>query len=136
MTGAEYFVFRLGPHDDLKKKIVAFMHERNIQAGAVISCVGSLEQVHLRFANRTEGTTLQGYHEILSLTGTLSVNGVHLHLSVADTNGQVTGGHLLDDNLVYTTAEISIAVFSDIVFKREIDPTYGFRELLIQKKEL
>ncbi len=52
MTGAEYFVFRLEPHDDLKKKIAAFVNERNIQAGAVISCVGSLEQVHLRFANR------------------------------------------------------------------------------------
>lgn len=135
MTGAEYFVFRLEPHDDLKKKIGAFVNERNIQAGALISCVGSLEQVHLRFANRPVGTKLQGYHEILSLTGTLSVTGLHLHLSVADTNGQVTGGHLLDDNLVYTTAEISIAVFSDIIFKRETDPLYGYRELLIQKKE-
>jgi len=134
MTGAEYFVLRFEPHDDLKKRIAAFTHERNIQAGAIVSGVGSLEDVHLRFANRPEGTKLHGPHEILSLTGTLSVNGLHLHLSVADTNGQVTGGHLLDDNLVYTTAEIVIAVFTDISFKREIDPTYGYKELQIQKK--
>jgi hypothetical protein len=134
MTGADYLVFRLEPHDDLKKKIEAITRESNIQAGAIISCVGSLEQVHLRFANQNIGTKRQGFHEILSLTGTVSVEGVHLHMAVADTNGRVTGGHLLDENLIYTTAEITLAVFTDIIFRREIDPTYGYRELVIQKK--
>ena len=134
LTGADFFVFRLKPHDDLKKEISQVVQEKNISAGIVVSCVGSLEQYHLRFANQSTGIQHRGFHEILSLTGTISTNGIHLHMSVADTAGKVIGGHLLNDNLVYTTAEITLAIFRDVTFKREHDPTYGYHELVIQKK--
>src|SRR5688572_9198711 len=134
MTGADFFVFRLQPHQDLKKQIFQVVQEKNISAGVVVSGVGSLEQYHLRFANQPAGTLQPGFHEILSLTGTVSVNGLHLHMAVADASGKVTGGHLLDGNLIYTTAEITLAIFRDIVFTREHDPAYGYPELVIQKK--
>lgn len=38
--------------------------------------------------------TMNDEYEIISLVGTVSVNGSHLHLSFSDKNGDVMGGHL------------------------------------------
>ena len=132
-TQAVTHVFRLLPHQDLKKTILEFAKSNSIKAAGIITCVGSLEQINLRFANQKQGVLNTGYHEILSLSGTLSDSAAHLHLSVADSNGVTTGGHLLDDNLIYTTAEILILELRDLEFAREIDPSYGYAELKIKK---
>ena len=132
-TKTAIHVFRLLPHQDLKKSILEFAKANNIKAASVVTCVGSLEQTNLRFANQKEGMERKGYHEILSLSGTLSDTSVHLHLTVANSEGTTTGGHLLDGNLIYTTAELVIMELTDIEFVREIDPTYGHHELKIKK---
>ena len=36
---------------------------------------------------------------VISGNGSLSIDGAHLHLSVADVDGRVTGGHLLEGSL-------------------------------------
>lgn len=128
-----YFALRLRPHEDLKRSILSFAVEKNIKAGAIVTCVGSLEQLHIRYANRREGSMLKGHFEILSLTGTFSGSTGHFHLSAADGSGVAVGGHLLDDNFVYTTAEIVIADLVDLEFLREQDPTYGYLELVVKK---
>ena len=132
-TQAVTHVFRLLPHQDLKNSILEFAKANSIKAAGVITCVGSLEQINLRFANQKQGLLKTGYYEILSLSGTFSDSTAHLHLSVADRDGVTTGGHLLDDNLIYTTAEILITELRDMEFVREIDPTYGYSELKIKK---
>lgn len=123
------YVFRLKPHEDLKKSLMEFARSKQIEAGIVLTCVGSLEQVHLRYANQEKGTEKKGHVEIVSLTGTFSSTSSHLHMAVSDSTGQTTGGHLLDGNLVYTTAEIAIAELTDLHFGRAVDPTYGYSEL-------
>ncbi len=125
--------FRLKPGDDLRAGIVAFVKQENIQAGWVMTCVGSLVQTHLRFANQPIGTKSNGHFEIVSLTGTVSVNGSHLHLSVSDSLGQTTGGHLLNENLVYTTAEIVLGESRRHVFTREKDGTTAWEELQVRR---
>ena len=132
-TQAVTHVFRLLPLQDLKKSILEFAKANGIKAAGVITCVGSLEQINLRFANQKQGALKTGYYEILSLSGTISDRAAHLHLSVADSDGITTGGHLLDDNLIYTTAEILIMELPDLEFIREIDPSYGYAELKIKK---
>jgi predicted DNA-binding protein with PD1-like motif len=67
--------------------------------------------------------------------GTFSDSSCHLHLSVSDNNGQTYGGHLLDGNLIYTTAEIVLIKLSDLEFSREIDPAYNFKELVVRVKQ-
>jgi predicted DNA-binding protein with PD1-like motif len=129
------FVFRLKPHEDLKKSIQQFASANKIKAGAIVTCVGSLEQYNLRFANQQNGSKASGHFEILSLTGTFSETSMHLHLSLGDSTGKTVGGHLLDENLVYTTAEIVIVEITDLEFQREVDSTYGYPELVIRKKE-
>jgi hypothetical protein len=124
--------FRLKPRADLRKSIQAYVAEHNIQAGYVITCVGSLTQTHLRYANQPNGTQLNGFFEIVSLVGTVSINGNHLHISLSDSLGKTIGGHLLDDNLVYTTAEIVIGESKNLVFTREKDGTTPWEELQIR----
>src|SRR5690349_6855991 len=98
------FAFRLKPKADLKKSIMEFARENDIRAGAIVTGVGSLEQVNIRFANQKKGELRKGFFEIVSLAGTFSDSSCHLHIAISDEKGQTLGGHLMDDNLVYTTA--------------------------------
>lgn len=125
---------RLTPGQDLKKSLHELVQSRNIQAGWIISCVGSLTQYHLRFANKRNGALANGYYEIISLSGTLSTQGSHLHLAISDENGRVTAGHLLDGCTIYTTAEIIIGESADWIFAREADGTTEWKELQIKNR--
>jgi predicted DNA-binding protein with PD1-like motif len=126
--------FRLKPGQDLRKEIETFVGKENIKAGWMVTCVGSLTQAHLRLANQPGGTYYKGHFEIVSLTGTLSTAGSHLHLSFSDSTGNTLGGHLLGDNIIYTTAEIVIGESKDLLFTREKDGTTPWEELQVKKQ--
>ena len=122
---------RLPPGADLRRALEAWMGEREEQAGCVISAVGSLSVAQLRFAGATEEMAIHGDLEILSLSGTLSPDGVHLHIAIADSRGTVLGGHLCAGSLVRTTAELVIGLLPEWRFSRQLDPATGFAELRI-----
>jgi hypothetical protein len=98
-----------------------------------VTCAGSLKSASIRFANQSNNTMLEGPFEIVSLTGTLSPDGPHLHITIAAATGHTTGGHLAEGSIIYTTAEIVIAELRDVSFAREVDPQTTFRELVIRK---
>ena len=123
--------FRLQPGDDLRRSLEGWMGEQQEQAGCVISAVGSLSVAQLRFAGAAEATPIQGELEIISLSGTLSADGAHLHIAVADSRGAVIGGHLCPGSLVRTTAELVIGLLPEWRFSRELDPATGYAELRI-----
>ncbi|KUG07088.1 hypothetical protein ASU33_04000 [Solirubrum puertoriconensis] len=125
---------RLRPGQDLRQQLTALVKAEGIKAGAMLTCVGSLTQVTLRLANQEVPTEYRGHFEIVSLVGTLAESGSHLHLSVADSTGRTSGGHLLDGNLVYTTAEIVVGVLDDVEFRREEDPIFGYKELTVRPR--
>ncbi|MEO0541471.1 MAG: PPC domain-containing DNA-binding protein [Cyanobacteria bacterium P01_A01_bin.105] len=125
---------RLNPGEDLKQSLLRYCCDRKIEAAYILSCVGSLRRAVLRFSNQSDGTVLEHTLEILSLAGTLSQHGAHLHMAVSDGGGRVTGGHLMDSSLIYTTAEIVLGIVPNTVFKRETDPLTGYRELTIVKQ--
>src|SRR6478735_9244576 len=131
---AKAYAFRLKPKDDLRKSILAFADENKIIAGSIVTCVGSLEQFHIRFANQKDGELGKGFFEIVSLTGTFSSTECHLHVSISNNAGITLGGHLLDENLIYTTAEIVVLELTNLNFKRQLDSTYGFKELVVTKR--
>lgn len=122
---------RLSPGDDLKSRLISFALEQELEAATIITAVGSLSQVCLRLADEKQWTHFEGKHEIVSLTGTLSRHGAHLHMSVSDSNGATIGGHLVDGSIIYTTAEIVIAKLTSITFRRELCPLSGFKELVV-----
>lgn len=123
---------RLQPRQDLKGAIQAFTEQQGIQAGCILSAVGSLSRFVLRFADQDAATIRDGRFEILSLAGTLSPDGLHLHLAIADSQGTCLGGHVLEGCAIYTTAEIILAELSPYRFRRLLDPQTGFRELTIE----
>lgn len=127
-----HVAFRLRPGADLRDSLLASCDAHGIEAGCVLSGVGSLRVAALRFAGRDTPATLAGDLEIVSLTGTVSRHGCHLHIAVADAEGRVTGGHLLAGSIVRTTAEIVLGVLHGVRFVRADDPATGYRELEVQ----
>ena len=123
--------FRLKPGTDLREGLEQWINDNMIEAAALVTCVGSLSTATLRMAAADVTSTLQGPFEIVSLVGTLSKNGCHCHLSVADSTGRVVGGHVAYGCKVYTTAEVVIAVLTETVFQRLADEETGFRELVV-----
>ena len=134
MDNNKVYIFRLNPGEDLRKSIEAFVKEKNIIAGWINTCVGSLTDYTIRFANQQEGNNGSGHFEIVSLTGTVSVSGSHLHISISDSNGKTIGGHLLDGCKIYTTAEIVIGSTTAYEFKRVKDGTTEWEELQVNEK--
>src|SRR5205809_695761 len=96
MTPQLIHAFRLKPGEDLKSAILNYVKEHEISAGWIITCVGSLTDYNIRFANQPEATKGSGHFEIVSLTGTVSVNGSHLHISISSNTGTTIGGHLME----------------------------------------
>ena len=125
------YTFRLTPGQDLFDSIQAFVTEKQVQAGCVLCAVGSLKSATLRLADRDYNSEYEGPFEIVSITGTLSVNGSHLHISISDGDGKTIGGHFESGCKIYTTAEIVIAVFNDIVYRREFAADSGYEELVV-----
>ena len=129
------YTFRLKPGEDLFDSIEAFVVENKIEAGCVLSAVGSLTHATLRLANRSHYNEYDGHFEIVSMTGTVSINGSHIHVSISDGDGVTIGGHLVSGCKIYTTAEIVLAVFEDVIYKRELlENDSGYEELVIYKK--
>ena len=79
--------------------------------------------------------TWHGALEIVALTGTLSQDGDHLHLAVADHQGRTLGGHLAEGCTVRTTAELALAADDQLVFAREQDPATGYDELVVRQRD-
>ena len=127
---------RLHPGDDLRPALEAWMGEQQQQAGCMISAVGSLSLAQLRFAGAAAASVIRGDLEILSLSGTLSPDGAHLHIAIAGNSGAVIGGHLCAGSLVRTTAELVIGLLPEWRFRRELDPATGYAELRISSADL
>lgn len=128
------YTFRLKPGQDLFDEIESFVTQKKIAAGCVLSSVGSLTHATLRLANREFYTDYEGHFEIVSLNGTVSTNGSHLHISISDGDGATIGGHLVPGCRIYTTAEMVVAVFDDVIYKREFAEDSGYEELAVYKK--
>ena len=109
---------------------------RGMDAAAVVTCVGSLTRAVIRHANHDGGTPYEaGPFEIVSLTGTLGPDGPHLHMSIADGEGVVRGGHVLPGCLIYTTAEVVVAGLEGLAFRRRRCPVTGFHELAVARTD-
>ncbi|WP_226624599.1 PPC domain-containing DNA-binding protein [Alloyangia pacifica] len=128
-AATRFLALRLLPGDDLRATLDrAFAAERE-HAGFVVACVGSLSRVCLRPAGLDAPLSLEVTLEIVSLSGTFSDNGPHLHVAVSDSKGSMLGGHLLEGSVVRTTAEVVIGL-APVHFRRMVDPRTGYPELL------
>ncbi|CAM4016611.1 PPC domain-containing DNA-binding protein [Roseateles saccharophilus] len=119
---------RLNPGDDLRATL-----EAGGRTGFVIAGLGSLGHAELRFAGAAGPTHVDGPLEILTLSGSLTPAGVHLHASVSDASGRVLGGHVCAGCTVRTTAELLIAPLPPGSLSREWDEATGYAELVVRR---
>jgi len=125
---------RLFPGDDLRVAPEDILSQFKLHAAFVIQGIGSLSVAQLRFAGDDDPTVLRDNLEILTLAGSISSNGAHLHMSVADPHGRVYGGHVARGCTVRTTAEILLALLPEHRFSREYDLSSGYMELVVRKE--
>lgn len=117
---------RLQPGDDLRAALAG-------RTAFVVAGIGSLRHAELRLAGEPGPTPLDGPLEILTLSGSLTPAGVHLHVSLSDAAGRVLGGHVCAGCTVLTTAELLLAPLPPGSLSREPDPATGYTELVILK---
>ena len=104
------------------------------QAGFVIAGIGSLGAASIRFAGVESTTLLVEPLEILSLCGSVTPQGAHLHAAVATASGSVFGGHLGYGCRIRTTAEVLVAALPEWRLAREHDPASGYLELTASRR--
>lgn len=124
--------FRLTRGDDLRAAIAGYAGAQGIAAAAVVACVGCLSRARLRDASGVTVHALDEPFEIVSLTGTVSAERLHLHISLAREDLSVLGGHLLEGCVVNTTAEVALLELDGICFSGAFDPATGYTELCIR----
>lgn len=129
-----YHCFRLHRGDDLLGSIDRYVRVHRIHAGVILSGVGCVYRWQLRDAGGVRIRCGTEDAEIVSLTGTVSDSGSHLHISLSREDLSTFGGHLTEGCLVNTTAEIVLLELEDTVFTREPDPDSGYDELVISEK--
>ena len=127
-----YKCFRLTKGMDLKAEIEKYSINNNI-SGVVVCSVGCLNKLVIRLADGESILEKDGMFEIVSITGTLSPDGVHIHISVSDEEGNTIGGHLKDGCIINTTAEVCLVIFDNISFNREYDESTGYNELVVNE---
>jgi predicted DNA-binding protein with PD1-like motif len=129
------YALRLNKGDDIKYSLEQFAKKNNITSGSLLTCVGSVQKMAVRFAMKNTVDTVIGPLEIVSVTGTIASSGVHIHIAAGDEKGKVQGGHLEYGTTVMMTAEIVIMTYPEIQFQRNIDQKTGFPVLHIEQKE-
>ncbi|WP_422086578.1 PPC domain-containing DNA-binding protein [Variovorax sp.] len=127
-------VLRLNPGDDLRASLDLALKQGGGEAAFVVSGIGSLSGASIRFAGAENAARIDGDLEILTLAGSLSPDGSHLHISVSDAAGRVFGGHAAPGCTVRTTAEILVAWLPQWHFARTHDAATGYAELAPRPK--
>jgi predicted DNA-binding protein with PD1-like motif len=128
---------RLTDGQDLMVEIKKLVEEHDIEAGVILSAVGSLKKSNIRVPviNGQVQYINPKDLEIDSVHGTVSKHGYHLHISVSGIDGKVCGGHLKEGCIVRTTCELVIGILEDKTFTREPDEETGFDELKVEEKQ-
>jgi predicted DNA-binding protein with PD1-like motif len=116
---------------DLRGELERLAQEDRRCCGFIVCGIGSLESPVLRFADQARGVVLAGPQEVISLAGSISPDGAHLHLLVADREGRSVGGHLCHGSRVRTTMELLLARTAGWQLGRERDAATGHLELTI-----
>ena len=100
---------KLAPGSDLRLSLEE-LSQRDGISGFVLGVVGNLTKASFQCPGQAEPTVLEGDLEVITLNGTFSPEGVHLHLSLSDGACQVWGGHLEPGTIVQKGVDLLIGV--------------------------
>lgn len=126
-------ILKLLPGEDFIMSVFQYCKKHNIEGAYIGTCVGSFKRVVFRKGYDQTLFTLDGPFEIVSMEGTLSNKGMHIHTAVSDRNFKVYGGHIVSGTIVEHTAELIIIELSEHQLSRSKSNISGFKELQIQE---
>ena len=138
-TCGEIIALRLDYDDDVLECVEALAREADIEAGAVISGIGTLKAARLHWITTTgfpsvdEFRNLEGPYEIASISGIIANHKAHLHTCISDLQ-QTYAGHLEPGCIVLYLAELVIVKFDNMALDRFPDPATGIRQLKSAKR--
>jgi glutaredoxin/predicted DNA-binding protein with PD1-like motif len=101
----------MAPGTDLRRNLEELARGQSA-SGFVMGVVGDLSRAAFQCPGQPQPTVMEGDLEIISLNGTLSPRGVHLHLSLSDGACQVWGGHLEDGTLVRKGVDVLVGLLA------------------------
>ena len=124
-------VFRLRRGEDLRVALENYAQENKIGAAVILSCVGCVSEARIRDASGKTVRHIPKHCEIVSATGTVSRQRLHVHISLSNEDMHTFGGHLAYGCIINTTAEIVLLELESCQFGSEFDPQTGYQELAI-----
>ena len=112
---------------DLLESINSFLLENEIKAGK-IEGIGAIQKGKIGFYNQQtkkyQTVIIDKPMEIVSLIGNISLKEgkpfAHCHISLADENGNIKGGHLMEGCIIFAF-EFVITVFEGTALIRGLD---------------
>ena len=137
-------LIRILPGSDVVESIGGVCKKEGIDAGIVVSCLGTLQKASLLFvvpsrdkggAKYGEPLKLEGPLEFLGAQGTVGREQdgeifVHLHGLVSDKYGVVHGGHLVKGECpVLITCEVAVIRAEGVSLVRRMDAEIGWKVL-------
>jgi predicted DNA-binding protein with PD1-like motif len=133
------YMLRLDSGEDFLNTISGFCEQKGIKA-AKVSGIGAVRDARISYFDLQKGEYISievpGDVELLSLMGNISIMEgqvfAHLHVTLADENFKVHGGHF-SAGKVGATAEIFIEVY-DLVLERKFYQETGLRLLVLDDK--
>lgn len=128
----KYHAFRLHRGDDLRQSMEQYAQEHHIPAAVILSCVGCVSRARLRDASGVHIQEINEHCEIVSATGTISEERLHIHVSLSREDLTTLGGHLAYGCIINTTAEIVLLELEHVSFGKVFDPETGYDELDIR----
>ena len=105
----ETLPLELEPGQDLHLALSELAMQQQL-SGFVLGVVGNLSQATFRCPGQQQPTRMSGELEVITLNGTFSPSGVHLHLSLSDGACQVWGGHLEPGTVVLKGAQLLLGL--------------------------
>ena len=128
----EVYPLRLHPNMDVYISLQELLHKEGWASCWIITGMGSLSQFSLRFAAQDDVCVRKGSYEICAMSGTLCMEGLHIHMVVSNEQGRSFGGHLREGCVIRTTAEIVLGYSKKFLFSRVYDQQTGYPELSIR----
>lgn len=112
------FFIRFEPGEEILTGLKSFCDNENVKL-ATVQAIGAINKVIIGFYDLSKKEyfprTITGDHEITSLNGTITEMNdsayIHLHITIADEENKVIGGHL-NEAIVSATCEMVVTEIS------------------------
>ncbi|MDP3971141.1 MAG: DNA-binding protein [bacterium] len=109
------YLIRLMPDEELVESLTTFCKEHNISGGTIIG-LGAAKEVELGFfsvdTKEYKKKTFTGEFEVSNLTGNISAEKLHIHMTIGDENFQAFAGHC-NRAIANPTLEVMISPYQE-----------------------